>query len=264
MTAKTLLQQIDLGKSVAEFEDALERYFVQTEAFKGLRSGRYDIVAGDKGTGKTAMYRYMQKQQRTFPELSGIELIAGFNPTGNTVFQRLVHEPHLTEAQYASIWKAYILSLVGNWALQLVGDASSDNFKRLDSLLRQAQLRAMDDTPVTVFGRITNAVKRFFSPQSLAPQLTFSESGIPIVGIKAMYDDSKFDESPVVPHEEALQLLDECIGELGVTAWIALDRLDEAFQGFPKVEIPALRALFRTYLDPDQAHFRALDLGLRD
>lgn len=28
-----------------------------------------------------------------------------------------------------------------------------------------------------------------------------------------------------------------------------MDRLDEAFQGFPKIEVPALRALFRTYLD---------------
>ena len=30
---------------------------------------------------------------------------------------------------------------------------------------------------------------------------------------------------------------------------MAIDRLDEAFQGYPDVEIPALRALFRTYLD---------------
>ena len=31
--------------------------------------------------------------------------------------------------------------------------------------------------------------------------------------------------------------------------WVAIDRLDEAFQGFPQVEVPALRALLRTYLD---------------
>ena len=31
--------------------------------------------------------------------------------------------------------------------------------------------------------------------------------------------------------------------------WLALDRLDEAFIGYPDVEIPALRALLRTYLD---------------
>src|SRR5580658_5384871 len=37
--------------------------------------------------------------------------------------------------------------------------------------------------------------------------------------------------------------------EVDLTVWVVLDRLDEAFQGFPDVEIPALRALLRTYLD---------------
>jgi hypothetical protein len=36
---------------------------------------------------------------------------------------------------------------------------------------------------------------------------------------------------------------------MNAVAWAALDRLDEAFQGFPAVETPALRALFRTHLD---------------
>lgn len=65
-------------------------------------------------------------------------------------------------------------------------------------------------------------------------------------------DKKKDDGSPAskeVPHETALRLLDECLGQLGYSVWVALDRLDEAFQGFPNVEIPALRALMRTYLD---------------
>jgi hypothetical protein len=49
--------------------------------------------------------------------------------------------------------------------------------------------------------------------------------------------------------EAALGLLNECLRESGKTVWVAMDRLDEAFQGFPEIELPALRALFRTYLD---------------
>src|ERR1035438_6628504 len=52
-----------------------------------------------------------------------------------------------------------------------------------------------------------------------------------------------------IPHEKALGMLNEALDEVDLTVWIVLDRLDEAFQGFPSVEIPALRALFRTYLD---------------
>ncbi|WP_264821283.1 P-loop ATPase, Sll1717 family, partial [Acetobacter cerevisiae] len=36
---------------------------------------------------------------------------------------------------------------------------------------------------------------------------------------------------------------------LNITVWIAFDRLDEAFAGYADTELPALRALLRTYLD---------------
>jgi len=39
------------------------------------------------------------------------------------------------------------------------------------------------------------------------------------------------------------------LDEVDLSLWLALDRLDEAFAGRPKAEIPALRALFRTFLD---------------
>ncbi len=53
----------------------------------------------------------------------------------------------------------------------------------------------------------------------------------------------------MIPHEKALSVLNTALEEVDLTTWIVLDRLDEAFQGFPSVEIPALRALLRTYLD---------------
>ena len=49
--------------------------------------------------------------------------------------------------------------------------------------------------------------------------------------------------------EFALRLLDTCLVDARISVWGAVDRLDEAFQGFPQVEVPALRALLRTYLD---------------
>ena len=39
------------------------------------------------------------------------------------------------------------------------------------------------------------------------------------------------------------------LSEADLSVWVILDRLDEVFQGFPDTETPALRALFRTYLD---------------
>jgi hypothetical protein len=249
---KDILLGLDLGNSVAEFDSSLEKYFVENEAFNALINDRADVIAGDKGTGKTALYRILQKRRGTMDELKGVEVIAGFNPVGNPIFQRLVQQHALTEGQYASVWKAYFLSLVGNWLIEIVGSDYSVKSAELNRLLEAAELRSKDDNAATVFGRIVNAVQRVFQKAVAAEvEFTFSETGIPIVKPRIEFgtSGSQDDDQREVSHEAALRLLNDCLEELGVTAWIALDRLDEAFQGFPAFEIPALRALFRTYLD---------------
>jgi len=250
MQMSDVVRKVELGNSVAEFDDALEKYFVETEPFRALVSNRADVVAGDKGTGKTAIFRILKRRYATVPELRQVEVIAAFNFSGNPVFQRLAQEQVLSEAQYASVWKAYVVSLVGNWILEIAGADTTEFLQTLDDMLKRTGLRSTDDTPSTIFSRLVNAIKKFLNPSSAEIQFTFSETGIPIIVPKVQFSGVPVQQSPeVVPHEEALRLLNDCLTEFGVTAWIALDRLDEAFQGFPSVEIPALRALFRTYLD---------------
>lgn len=248
---KEILRTLDIGNSVAEFDQSLEKYFIENEAFVALIHDRADIIAGDKGTGKTAVYRILQKRYGSIKELKGIEVIAGFNPTGNPVFQKLVHHEQLTEAQYSSIWKAYLLSLVGNWALEIVGEEKSEKFEKLDKLLLDTGLRSADDKPLTIFSKLTNLIQRVFTPRSAEVEMTLSETGVPIITPRLNFGSETPEDklSKEVPHESALSLLNECLEELDTTTWIALDRLDEAFQGFPDIEIPALRALLRTYLD---------------
>ena len=248
---KELVQNLEIGKSVAEFDQYLEKYFVETEPFRALISDNVDITSGDKGTGKTAIYQILQKRYPQIPELSKVEIITGFNPTGNPVFQRLAQQGLLTEGQYITVWKAYILSLVGNWLLELYDGAFTDSMYQLDKLLKNTQLRSPNDTASSVFGRISSTVSRFLNPRSAGVELTFSESGIPIITPKLELGDamSANADIEITPHEEALGLLEKALSESEITTWIILDRLDEAFQGFPETEVPALRALFRSYLD---------------
>ena len=121
MLIKDLLAKLNLGNSVAEFDSDLQSYFVETQSFRALVKGDVDIIAGDKGTGKTALYRVLRERYREFPDLANIEIIPAFNPAGNPVFQRLGQMQTLTEGQYTTIWKSYFLSLVGNWLLEIVG-----------------------------------------------------------------------------------------------------------------------------------------------
>ena len=63
---RNLIRNLDLGKSVAEFDEALETYFIETTAFRELINDKIDIIAGDKGTGKTAIYRSFTKNIQLF------------------------------------------------------------------------------------------------------------------------------------------------------------------------------------------------------
>lgn len=253
MEMKYLLQNLDVGSSVAEFDRGLERYFVETPTFRALVSDKADVIAGDKGTGKTALFQILQKRHGQISELKDIVILPGFNPTGNPVFQRLAQQPPLKEAEYATIWKAYVLSLVGNWLLRLYDGTFTENMKKLDELLRKLNMRSEDDAANTIFSKILNTLARFFKPSAAQTEFTFHESGLPIFKARVEYNESEQDKKSEVPqivsHEEALTLLERSLEDAELTVWIILDRLDEAFQGFPDTEVPALRALFRTYLD---------------
>jgi hypothetical protein len=97
-------------------------------------------------------------------------------------------------------------------------------------------------------------VRPLFSWKSAEIGYTITPEGIQT--FKPKIEFSKEEESGAnreperqVPINSAFRLLDKCLREAGLSIWIAVDRLDEAFQGAPAVEIPALRALFRVYLD---------------
>lgn len=247
---RDVLRSLDLGSGVAEFDRSLEKYFVENEAFDALIRDSADIIAGDKGTGKTAVYRILQKRFGTLPALKNVDVLAAFNVTGNPIFQKLVKQQALTEGQYVSVWKAYVLSLVGNWILEIAGDDFSDRFRQLNQLLLDTGLRSKDDQPETIFSKLINSIQKVLVPKAAEVQFTLSETGVPIVTPRVEFRGEQGEDPPAeVPHEKALKLLNDCLDQIGTTVWLALDRLDEAFQGFPEVEVPALRALLRTYLD---------------
>lgn len=257
MLIKEILKSLDLGSSVAEHDDALEAYFIETDVFRTLVEDKHDIVAGDKGTGKTALYRILQ--QRYTALLAETEVLAGFNPAGQPVFQRLTVGDPMSEGQYMTLWKAYVLSLVGNWVLAINEGALSHKMEELDALLKKTGLSSPDDSANTIFSLVVNLFRRLTNPDSVEVTTTITPDGLPIVTPRVTFGDDPAPEE-LIRHDEALRLLNDVLDEIGYSVWVVLDRLDEAFQGFPDAEVPALRALFRTYLD--LADFDRLTLKL--
>lgn len=249
MLVKDILRELDLGNSVAEHDRALERYFVETSTFRSLIRDEADVIAGDKGTGKTALFRILKARYPAIPEMETVEVVAGFNPTGNPVFQRLAEGDPMEEGEYTTLWKAYVLSLVGNWVLHLYEDAFTESMFELDELLKRIGLRSVDDSPKTIFSQLVNLFRRIMDPSAVEATVTVSPNGIPIVTSRIELGSGAQPLVEEVPHDQSLGLLQQVLDDIDLTIWLVMDRLDEAFQGFPRAEIPALRALLRTYLD---------------
>lgn len=267
MKVRDILQKLDMGSSVAESDTDLENYFVVTEPFRKLVMDKGDIVAGEKGTGKTALFRILKKRYKNIPELqNSVEIVTGFNPAGEPIFHQLASGRALAEGQYITIWKGYALSLVGNHILQNNQGNFTRKMKELDRLLKKLGLRSSNSAPDVVFSKLMGMISRLTNPTAAQIAVTLTQEGLPVLVPRVEFGGEPGAESPVsvVRHEDSLGLLNDVLREADLSAWLMLDRLDEAFQGYPHTEIPALRALLRTYLDLQAFDHIKLKLFIRN
>ena len=259
---KTLLAKLNLGTSVAEFDEDLENYFVETNVFREFVRDKVDIIAGDKGTGKTAIYRFINKQQRAISQLDDVMIIPAFDPSGNPIFTSLTSKNVLSEAEYVLLWKSYILTLVGNTIIENNSDLVGTG---LDRLLIGLNLKITNPNPKSVFRKTLDKMPNFFRWKSAEVAFTITDSGAPVFTPKVEFQttpgDVKLDG--IISAEDALSVLNDVLAEHDTRVWIMFDRLDEAFQGHPELEVTALRGLLRTYLDLTEFDNLKLKLFLR-
>jgi hypothetical protein len=256
---REVLSKLEFGNPVAEFDQGLSQYFLETDTYLTLMAGNVDMIAGEKGTGKTAIYQhlmYQHQKQRAKEEspLKGIEIITGFNPSGEPIFRRLGDSDHLTEAQYVTVWKLYFLSLIGNWYFKKYRGRHSATAQKLEVILSKIGLLSIDDSAATVFSSLMACLKEITSPHAVGVEITFNEFGFLVLTPKIEFGRPVSDPGPRTEaehysHTEAYDILEQLLSESNLTIWVMMDRLDEAFVGRPDVEKPALRALIRTFMD---------------
>ncbi len=259
MKVHDILQKIQFGNPVAEYDADLQNYFLRTDIFHHVVSGRAEVIAGDKGTGKTAIYQHLKFSYKNIPELYGVELLAGFNLSGEPLFRRLGDEKKLTEGQYVTVWKMYFLSLAGNWLLKKFRGQRSPALSKVEGLLSKIGLLSVDDSAGSVFSRLIGWIRLNASPSAVGIDVSFNEFGIPIFTPKIELGKAEVQEDvnpEVISHYEAFETLNSALAERNVVLWIVLDRLDEAFVGRPDIEALALRALTRTFMDMDYSHIQ--------
>src|SRR5215207_10106706 len=105
-----LLKSISFGARVAEDDTAeLAKYFVETDQWSRIVKGEIDIVRGDKGAGKSAIYSLLIAREGEFFDRSTL-LVPGEKPRGTPAFKEIVASPPTAEIEFVGLWKLYIMA----------------------------------------------------------------------------------------------------------------------------------------------------------
>ena len=246
-----LLKKISFGSQVAEDEmQLLKSYFVETDYWNRIIGGKIDIIRGEKGSGKSAIYLLLGSN-RDFLFDHNILLVSGENTRGSTVFKDLISDPPTSEPEFVVLWKIYILAIVchelrdlgvtdgeiGDVYGALEGSGLLEPKLNLSSLLRTVQ----------------SIARRLLTKTKIEAGLEFDQnSGLPtaITGRIALDEPSKELRSRGISSIDGMfNKVNESLATKGFAVWVLLDRLDVAFAESHELEANAIRALMRVYSD---------------
>ncbi|PII41797.1 hypothetical protein BBP18_18585 [Bacillus velezensis] len=108
-----LLMNSRFGERVAEEDENLASYFVETAVWNQLLMGEIDVVRGVKGSGKSALYMQLLKKEGSFAAKNTL-LIPAENLEGTPVFKSVLGDADLTETSFQYLWSIYIITLIGD------------------------------------------------------------------------------------------------------------------------------------------------------
>ena len=139
-----LLKNLTFGARVAGEETVeLAKYFVETDQWNKIFRGEIDVVRGDKGAGKSAIYSLLAAKANELFDKE-ILLVTAERPRGATVFKDLVAEPPTSENEFIALWKLYIATLIAQQIKELGIAAGEQSTKKLIELLEDQGLLETD------------------------------------------------------------------------------------------------------------------------
>lgn len=251
---------ITFGDRVAENESQqLAAYFIKTEHWEKVRTGKADIIFGSKGAGKSALYTLLCEQASQMMN-EGTTLISAEKPTGQTVFSELKNTPPTTEVEFITLWKVYLCQLI---VQQLVScNKCTGAAAEIKKKLVEAGLIEEKDSLKRLVNAAMAFARRLVSVESIEGGAG-PEGGV-IGKITFRTPTNEKHKLGFISVDELLEKLNEYLVENSLNYWILFDRLDVAFDQDPELEKNALRALFKTYRDIENLDAISLKIFLRD
>ncbi|MDQ5808352.1 MAG: hypothetical protein M3320_06715 [Actinomycetota bacterium] len=225
---RKVLGNLKFGSGVAEHEQHLKDYFLRTSLYKRVVNDELDLVRGVKGSGKSAMFRYLQQDQH--PAKADVVVVPAFDFGEDEAFQRIIKAwSGATEDTLRRRWRVYLLALVGNELVERFG--GHEAVAELSAYLETLHLRQ------PVRGRLSRLIQKFRE----AP-IAWDEE-----------DDDDRIESVTQDLAEVAAATRDALAALNRRAWVVFDRLDEAFYTDVAAERQALRSLMQVTRDLNAA-----------
>ena len=260
METVELLRRLSFGHRIAEDESRnLSNYFVKTQQWRNIYEGNVDIIFGPKGSGKSAIYACLvNKQNELFDR--NIILTRAEKLRGQPAFKVVISNPPSNELEFERVWKLYFLQLIAETFISY--DIKNNSARKVIHALKSEGL-IMPQSSLSV--KISAALKFV---RKLA-KLESVEVGVPgVIKGKLIRNESDSEDKnfgdPTIDHlfEDANNALED----EDLTIWIALDRLDVAFDHDDTLALEemALRSLFRTYNSLRDHERIRLKIFLRD
>jgi len=261
-----LLKKMSFGVQVAEDEvNELASYFVETNQWAKIAKGDIDIVRGEKGAGKSAIYSLLMTRVGSFFD-QGILLVAAENPRGATVFKDLVADPPTTENEFIVLWKLYALTIIAQQLREY--DIRGTNAERVYRALEDAKLLEREFSLTGVLRSVHEYARRIVKAEALEGGLTIDPSTQMPSGITGRIilrePSADLKKSGFVSVDNLFADMKKALEENKLKVWVLLDRLDVAFVENHALEANALRALIRAYADVRHRDEISLKIFLRE
>jgi len=109
-----LIHKIDFGSSIAEQDNLLEAARVETSVLSDLFFDKVDLIPGNKGSGKSALYRiFVEFLDDLLLENHKVVIAHGVSHHGDSVFLAFnEYFNKLNENDFLNFWCIYFISLV--------------------------------------------------------------------------------------------------------------------------------------------------------
>ena len=179
MERRELLQKISFGTQVAEDERReLAKYFVETDQWRRISNDEIDVIRGEKGAGKSAIYALLIEREAEFFD-KRILITAGENLRGETVFRDIVTEPPATEVEFILLWKLYIIAFAARELRKY--DIRGGEISPVYRVLENEHLLEKENTLAALLRKVQAAAKNLL--KSINFEATFTadpNSGVPL------------------------------------------------------------------------------------